>query len=71
MNSSKREQPQAKHIDLVQQDMQGIVYVLDAIADQRIEASGALRGIARQLDNLYMELEGIADELEEAREGVA
>ena len=64
MNATTQEHVSTLHE--VMRELEGIIYVLDALADMRTEACHTLRNQARELDRVFIELEEIAETLEAA-----
>ena len=61
-----KEQERAKRLRLAMDELHGVIYALDALADMRTEATHTLRNLARELDRVFIELDEIAEVLEEA-----
>ena len=54
---------QAKRLDDAMWKLDGITYMLNALAEERTEATNALRNLARQADEVFVVIEGVAKEL--------
>ena len=62
-----REQERIKRLRDIMREIEGVAYVLGALADMRGEEANALRNQAGILDRTFIELEEIAETLEQAR----
>ena len=51
----------------IMDDLAGIAYVLNAMAEEGTEATSALRNQAREIDQAFAQLDLIADALEETK----
>lgn len=61
-----KEQERIKRLRAIMDEIHGVIYALDALADMRTEATHTLRNFARELDHVFIELDEIAETLEQA-----
>lgn len=57
---------QSKRLQDAAWSIEGVMYVMDALADERTEATHALRNQARELDRAFSVIYEIAEELADA-----
>ena len=56
----------AEELRSIMDDLNGITYILNAMAEEETEATNALRNQAREIDSIFAQLDLIADALEES-----
>ena len=54
---------QAERLDGAMWKLDGIIYMLNALAQERTEATNALRNLAKQADEVFVAIESVANEL--------
>ena len=57
----------AEELRSILDDLNGVIYILNAMAEERTEATNALRNQAREIDSIFAQLDLIADALEEMK----
>ncbi len=57
----------AEELRSTMSDLEGVIYVLRVLAEQRPESVNALNNQVRELDDIFVRLDSMADALEEMK----